>query len=267
MTQAIWYFREGGACTTRVLKKTDETGSTNYTPTCGRCGGLGGSDKWERTGWTCFQCGGSGKGEPRFVPVYTTAKLEKLNIARNKVRARKQAKIVAKRAADRKAAQTARGDLFLANEALARLAWTLRKDRFIRDILRQGLGRRILTDGQIGALATATENALKWKAEKEAEAKRKVEAQYVGDIGQRLEAKVTVLKRIIGGDPYSLYGQWVLSILRTAEGSTLTTFGKCRLKEGQEGAIKFTVKAHKKNDKTGERETQITRIKILEPAT
>ncbi|AYK20477.1 hypothetical protein C0073_022335 (plasmid) [Aeromonas veronii] len=31
---------------------------------CGRCGGRGGSEAWSHTGWTCYQCGGTGKGEP-----------------------------------------------------------------------------------------------------------------------------------------------------------------------------------------------------------
>jgi hypothetical protein len=27
---------------------------------CGRCGGRGGSERWAYTGWTCYDCGGTG---------------------------------------------------------------------------------------------------------------------------------------------------------------------------------------------------------------
>lgn len=33
---------------------------TSYRDACGRCGGAGGSDVWRGTGWTCYDCGGSG---------------------------------------------------------------------------------------------------------------------------------------------------------------------------------------------------------------
>jgi hypothetical protein len=259
-----WYFREGDVCTLPVKQKTEETGKTLYTPRCGRCGGEGRSERWARTGFTCFQCQGSGEGNPRFVTVFTSAKLEKLNAARNKVRARKVAKLQAKHAAERVEAKAARREIFLANEPLARRAWANRKDRFIRSILRQAIGRKPLTGGQLDALFTAVHNAETWAAEKAAEAARKAAANYVGEVGKRIIADITVLKKITGGDPYSRFGQWTLSILRTTDGNTLTTFGKCPVREGATARIKFTVKEHKKNDKTGEKETQISRLKIEE---
>lgn len=32
----------------------------SYKDDCGRCGGAGGADAWRFTGWTCYECGGSG---------------------------------------------------------------------------------------------------------------------------------------------------------------------------------------------------------------
>jgi hypothetical protein len=42
-------------------KVLDDCKKTN---TCNRCGGAGGADKWQMTGWTCYQCGGTGKYYP-----------------------------------------------------------------------------------------------------------------------------------------------------------------------------------------------------------
>lgn len=39
---------------------------TTITRKCGRCGGAGGADQWKATGWTCFQCGGSGRDADAF---------------------------------------------------------------------------------------------------------------------------------------------------------------------------------------------------------
>lgn len=40
------------AAKSRLLKKENK---------CGRCGGVGRADKWERTGSVCYDCNGSGK--------------------------------------------------------------------------------------------------------------------------------------------------------------------------------------------------------------
>lgn len=53
---------------------------------CSRCGGQGGSQKWDHTGWTCYQCGGSCFGPARSVKLYSSSKLEQLNKARDKRR-------------------------------------------------------------------------------------------------------------------------------------------------------------------------------------
>ena len=31
----------------------------HHTESCYRCGGLGGSESWRHTGWTCYQCDGT----------------------------------------------------------------------------------------------------------------------------------------------------------------------------------------------------------------
>lgn len=45
------------------LIRIDRNGSKYYEGMvkCDRCGGVGGSDVWMRTDWTCWKCGGTGK--------------------------------------------------------------------------------------------------------------------------------------------------------------------------------------------------------------
>lgn len=46
-----------------TLIKIDRNGSKHFEGivTCDRCGGAGGSNAWDYTGWTCYKCGGTGK--------------------------------------------------------------------------------------------------------------------------------------------------------------------------------------------------------------
>jgi len=82
-----YFTRDGSPYPAKVGRVTygrndDKTGFGAYLPrVCGRCGGLGGADKWKHTGWTCYQCNGSGRGEPRFTPAYTREQLDRLNAA------------------------------------------------------------------------------------------------------------------------------------------------------------------------------------------
>lgn len=63
-----------------TLIRVDKNGTKYYKGLvpCQRCGGAGGADKWSYTGWTCYQCGGTGKQEgtwKEYTPEYE-AKLE-----------------------------------------------------------------------------------------------------------------------------------------------------------------------------------------------
>jgi hypothetical protein len=66
---------------TKKLIKVDRNGTKYFMVSrpCIRCGGAGGSDKWAYTGWTCYECGGTGQGKDEIVKEYTPeyeAKLE-----------------------------------------------------------------------------------------------------------------------------------------------------------------------------------------------
>lgn len=60
--------------------KTDRNGTKYYYDyTCPRCGGAGHSDKWYRTGRTCYECGGNGlRRTPKIIKEYTPEYAAKL---------------------------------------------------------------------------------------------------------------------------------------------------------------------------------------------
>ena len=70
----------------RTLVRTDKNGTKYYTgiAKCDRCGGAGGANQWEYTGWTCYKCGGKGQYATEWcerTPEYE-AKLDARRIAR-----------------------------------------------------------------------------------------------------------------------------------------------------------------------------------------
>lgn len=71
--------------------KTDKNGTKYYYDwQCPHCGGAGRADKWEYTGKTCWECGGSGKrSTAKIVKVYTK---EYRAILDAKAKARQEAK-------------------------------------------------------------------------------------------------------------------------------------------------------------------------------
>ena len=90
-----------------TLIKVDRNGTKYYVGMipCERCGGAGGADKWEFTGWKCYKCGGSGQQQGSW-KVYTPeyeAKLEARREARRKKWEEEHAEEIAQREAERKA--------------------------------------------------------------------------------------------------------------------------------------------------------------------
>lgn len=94
-----------------TLIRTDKNGTKYYEGDvpCSRCGGGGGADKWQFTGWTCYQCGGTGKMHGKY-KVYTPeyeAKLEARRKAKAEKFEREHAEEIAKAEAERKAKEEA----------------------------------------------------------------------------------------------------------------------------------------------------------------
>ena len=94
-----------------ILIRVDRNGTKYFEGDvpCSRCGGAGGADKWQFTGWTCYQCGGSGKEHGKwkeYTPEYE-AKLEAKRKARHEKWEREHAEEIAKAEAERKAKEEA----------------------------------------------------------------------------------------------------------------------------------------------------------------
>lgn len=83
----------------KVLLKIDHNGTKYFRglQPCPRCGGKGGSAMWEETGWTCYECGGSGVIEAEWKE-YTPEHEAKLAKAREKRQAKRMAEIEARQA-------------------------------------------------------------------------------------------------------------------------------------------------------------------------
>lgn len=75
--------------------RTDKNGTKYYEDwRCPHCGGAGGADAWTYTGYTCWECGGTGKrSQPKIFKVYTPEYEEKLRIKREKAHAKKIAEL------------------------------------------------------------------------------------------------------------------------------------------------------------------------------
>lgn len=71
--------------------KTDRNGTLHFASLkCRKCGGAGGADEWQYTGWTCYRCGGSGfDPNPEVIKLYTPEYEVKLEERRAKREAKR----------------------------------------------------------------------------------------------------------------------------------------------------------------------------------
>ena len=131
------------------------TACFQYEARCGRCGGAGGAEAWKHTGWTCYECGGSGRGGVKSVHLYTAERLAVLVEADRKRREKKQAKEAAVETA-RKLEADRRYRMFAAENAEL-LAWwseAAKTDEFLADVLDKSVLNCGPTDGQLAAVKT-----------------------------------------------------------------------------------------------------------------
>jgi len=268
MSTTAWVHRDGTPYTGRpeALTVGARGVSARYSQQgrCGRCGGAGGSDAWVRTGWTCYECGGDGRGPVRTVPVYTPAKAEQLNAAQAKREAKRQAEAEAARAAEQAEADTARTLFLAAHPTVAADLDTLNGNGFAAS-LRDALTRYgQLTDRQLSALADAAE-------------RERRPGQLWGAEGQRATVTVTV-ERVTscGFDSYRGAERYLVALL-TDDGAALVWFTTNPPPElvawNGEGypspqagpvAIRATVRSH--GTYQGKPQTVVTRVATETPA-
>ncbi len=242
-----WFTRSGAAIDAERVFSIDikkGTARYSYTPTCKRCGGLGGSEGWRHTGWTCYLCGGCGKGEPRTEPVYTEDRLAKLIAAHEKRRTSAKAKAEAAEA-ERRAAEQALWKTWCAeqSEVIAEMRAHAGGSEFLADLMSRIDAVRILTERQIDAARSVIE-----KARSRAEAReRELHSEWIGEIGQRCEFTITVKRIIDLSKPEAFPPIWkYLHICEDACGNRIIYIGAGSAvpREGKSATVKATVKEH-----------------------
>ena len=230
---------------------TDSKGKPFFTRNrkCSRCGGAGRSDKWARTGFTCFDCGGLGHRGTENVALFTQAELDRLNAAQAKRNATKQAKFQAAQA-QAQAEADARRDSFLAehHDLLSRAALFVERDEFVRDVHAKAMARFAMTDGQAVALANAIDRIVARDAQKAA-------SKHFGKIGERFTADVKVER--IASFP-TAFGVKHIVTMRDHAGHCIVSKGSFHAERGEELTIKATVKEH--GEFRGELQTIVQRV-------
>lgn len=258
MTETQLYNRQGQE---RRLNRTDESGVVfyAYVDVCRRCGGIGGGEQWRHTGWTCFECDGSGKGKLVTEKLYTAEKLAKLNATAEKRNAKKLAVAVEKAAIVATEAAVRREAFEAANaDVLAWLRAQPENNEFASSLLHRVEREAALSCGQIAAVR----NRIALDTEREV---KRAASDYVGSIKDRITAQVKV-ERVYQFERTSFggYGYEVVSIvtMRDAAGNALVSkSARFYRKEGDELTIKATVKDH--TEYRGERQTLIERVAVL----
>ncbi len=242
---------------------------------CTRCGGLGGSEAWRHTGWTCYQCGGNGKGDDVAVRLYTAEQNAKLDAAQAKRNAKKQAEADAAAAVHRAEADLRRAG-FQAEYADV-LPWLRaevaklearqevgsgRAEGFLPDMLRRADTDALWTPAQGAAVRSS-------KAKTEAAERVRAASRHVGDKGARLDLRVTVerVRDFTRQHPVAYWQSQTVYVvtMRDAEGNCLVSKSSSfTAAEGASLRIRGTVSAH--DEFRGEKQTQLIRVQDVEKA-
>lgn len=231
-----------------------------YIDTCNRCGGAGGADKWQHTGWRCFDCGGSGKGATQKLKLYTAEKIAALNAAadkRNAIKAEKiaakQEQIEAERAARRQQFMTVNADFIARLQSLC------------------GIGGDFWNTLYTDMMARAVDPSPRQVEIVDAEISRRVAkaaSVCIGNIGERVTFHISTEKVIDitfrqGTNGYAPYGSRYMFLARDAAGNRIIYKGNGDFpNEGESAIIKATVIEHA--EYKGEAQTIINRPKMIE---
>lgn len=252
------FFRDGTPFTGKPFKG-EKGGPFTVLPTkCNRCGGAGGSDKWAHTGWTCFDCGGNGRGPNRTYKLYDADKLAKLNAAADKRAAKKAAAAEAARITF-EAEVAARKEAFLAAHGalVARAEPFKARSMFIADVINRAIANCTITDKQAAVVAAAIDKI-------EAEDAAKAASGFVGTIGKRLKNVPVTVVRIASYDRARLYGYgafetvWIVTMRDEAGNAIVSKTPRFRPDVGEKLVISATVKEH--SEFNGEKQTIVQRI-------
>lgn len=266
-TNATLFYRDGRPFVGKP--QHDEKGKpyTQHQEKCSRCGGAGGSEKWAHTGWTCYQCGGSGKGSIVTDKLYTAEQLVKLNATKEKRDAKKAAAAAAKQAAVEAERNATRAAFVESNKEIFALAATL-NDTFFSDMVAQCIDRVRISPAQIDLINRRV-----------AETAQKAAAAYVGTIGERRNFTCT-LEKFFDWSSTNVYPQIYkyCHIMRDENGNCIKYIGSKVLGgvkwEGQYSdkyrvvdptvVLKFKATISAQEEYKGEKQTIVARPKIAE---
>lgn len=221
---------------------------------CGRCGGAGGGEQWRHTGWTCYQCGGSGRGPVETVRLYTQEQLDKLNATQAKREATKLAKDAAKQAAKQAEIESRRGGFMLEHgEYLERVSKALNADTFAQELISTATTKLILSDRMREVLN-----------EKMAKLEENAGIKPLGNAGERREFAGTV-ERIINLESSGPWAAPSIYIIRTVDGGVVKYKGTGFLgSKGDAVSFKATVDGHEAYN--GVTQTIVSRPKLSSAA-
>lgn len=236
-------------------------GRVSYRAACIRCGGAGGADKWDHTGWTCFDCGGSGEGGTRTSRVYTVEAFAKLTARREK--------LAAKRAeAARIAMEERRAPAFewaRANEGVAS-ALRAAAERFpMSDFLKRIVWQ--IDDHVVRFQRAPSEMGLAWAVgaavQLYAQDDARAASTWIGEPGKRIEVNLTCEKLLgpYGGDRF-MPGMYIALMHDDAGNRVIYKGSTPPLGKGDAARVKATVKEH--GERNGEKQTVVQRIKVLD---
>lgn len=255
MDAPAYFTRSGSAVPSEKIHANDKGAPVHtYQDKCSRCGGAGGADKWKFTGWTCFDCGGSGKGRIVTERLYTAEKLAKLNAAEEKRNAKRIAAATLKSEAAAQAREITRTNFLASHKELVDdLTLCAPHDRFIESLKAGFEANGILSPGQIAWANTAIERV---KAKLAAAAA----SQFVGEPGQRVELTLTVEHVIFLERSSYTFAPPNIYLCRDNRGNRVIYKGTGYFpRKGETATVKATVASHEVYK--GENQTHISRPK------
>lgn len=262
---AEWFTRSGQKFTGIALEANLAKGTAhyNYVPKCSRCGGRGGAEVWRFTGWTCYECGGSGKGHLKSVKLYTADKLSKLDASQAKRDAKRMAKIQTDTIRAKEEADAKRREFEATNAEFVALflEWRTANPEstgFLADVYEKLEKYGSLSDKQMDAVRKSIER------ENERQRAREV-SRHVGEIGKRIELILTC-EKVIRFDFEDSRGYSFLPptiyLCRDENGNRLVYKGTGDFPgEGKTARVLATVKEH--GERNGELQTIVARPKVL----
>jgi hypothetical protein len=253
-------FTRGGRPITAGIRCDDKGKPFVMEPrACGRCGGQGGAEQWKHTGWTCFDCGGSGKHKngPAKIKLYTEAQIAKLNASASKRATKRQAKADA-RAATQRAEADQRRDVF--NQINAKFFELcepyIERNSFVQEIVNKARERCTLSDKQEATVLGIIANI-------QTADRNRAASDFIGKPGERLRNLAVTVERVkeFEGERFGRPTMFRIVTMRGPEGQTIVVkSGSFYAEINEKLTISGTVREH--STYRDEKQTRLERVKI-----